>query len=362
MAAPPVGLDITPTALIAVTLKKKGKAYGIAQRAETPLAPGIVADGEVHDTDALAAAIRSFWEQEGIKDKRVAIGVANQRCITRVVEMPRIKSRKQLREALSFEVADNLPIPLEEAVWDFHTVARWKDGATERERHVLVMVYRESVERYRDAIATAGLKLVRIDLAAFALMRAGLAGVRMALQNDDASIDSAEATALLDIGPTSTNLVVSRGDVCELNRLVAFGSQHFTQTLVEQFGWGVPDAERVAEEAGIVPLGGIEQPGDQYADARRVMQFVADQFAQELRQSLDYYSHSNDGAVRVSRVVIAGEGAMLRGLDMRVSQEIGMPVSMLDVSPRLDPSSVEELGARHPRFATALGLAMEDAA
>ena len=356
MASPPVGLDITPTALVAVTLKKKGKAYGIAMRAETPLAPGIVADGEVHDADA-------FWEQQGIKDRRVAIGVANQRCITRVIEMPRIKSRKQLKEAISFEVADNLPIPLEEAVWDFHTVNRFKDSSgTERERHVVVMVYRESVERYRDAVTVAGLKLARIDLAAFALMRAGLAGVKLARQTEDVPEDDSEAVALIDIGPMNTNIVVSRGDVCELNRLVGFGRQHFTQTLVEQFGWGQADAERVAGEAGVMPLGGVEQPGDQYADARRVMQFVADQFAQELRTSLDYYSHSNDGAMRVGRVVMAGEGAMLRGLDLRVSQEIGMPVSMLDVSPRLDPASVEELGAQHPRFATALGLAMEDAA
>lgn len=363
MAAPPVGLDITPTSLVAVNLRKKGKAYGIALRAETQLAPGIVADGEVHDADALGAAIRAFWEEQGITNRRVAVGVANQRCVTRVIEMPRIKAKKQLREAISFEVADNLPIPIEETVWDFHTVARWKDDTgIERERHVVVMAYRETVERFRDAIAVAGLKLVRIDLAAFALMRAGLAGVKLAMQAQETESSEAEAVALVDVGSTTTNIVVSRGDVCEMNRVIGFGRQHFTQTLIEQFGWSHADADRVSEEAGVLPLGGMEQPGDPYTDTRRVMQFVADQFAQELRTSLDYYTHSNEGAVHVNRMVMAGDGAMLRGLDMRVSQEIGMPVAMLDVSPRLDPASFEELGAHHPRFATALGLAMEEAA
>jgi type IV pilus assembly protein PilM len=125
MASPPVGLDITPTALVAVSLKRKGKAYEVVRRAESPLAAGIVVEGEVHDADALGAAIKAFWAEHGIKEKQVAIGVANQRCITRVVEKVRIKgNRKQLREALSFDVAEHLPIPLEEAVWDFHTVAR----------------------------------------------------------------------------------------------------------------------------------------------------------------------------------------------------------------------------------------------
>lgn len=363
MASPPVGLDITPTALVAVSLKRKGKAYGIAMRAETPLAPGIVVDGEIHDADALGAAIKAFWAQHGIKDRNVAVGVANQRCITRTIEKVRLKGgRKQLREALSFDVAEHLPIPLEEAVWDFHTVAKWKNEETgaDMERHVVVMVYRESVERYREALAVAGLKLVRIDLAAFALMRAGLPAVKLAMGSED--LEEEPVIALLDVGPTSTNVVISRGDICELNRIISFGRQHFTQTLVEQFGWELEDAARVSAEAGITPLGGMETPGDPYSDARRIMQYVADQFAQEIRTSFDYYSHSSDGSLRVGRVVVAGEGAMLRGIEHRFANELGVPVSILDASPRLDPGSVEELGVQHARYGTALGLGMEEAA
>jgi Tfp pilus assembly PilM family ATPase len=106
-------------------------------------------------------------------------------------------------------------------------------------------------------------------------------------------------------------------------------------------------------DAGITPLGGMENPGDPYADARRIMQFVADQFAQEIRTSFDYYTHSSGGTHRVGYVVIAGEGAMLRGIEHRFAQELGVPVSILDASPRLDPASVEELGTEHARYGTA---------
>jgi type IV pilus assembly protein PilM len=363
MASPPVGLDITPTALVAVQLKRKGKAYSVAARAESPLAPGIVVDGEVHDADALGAAIKAFWAEHGIKDKNVAVGVANQRCITRIVEKVKIKGgRKALAQALEFDVAEFLPIPIEEAVWDFHTVAKWKsdDTGAEMERHVVVMVYRESVERYREAVAVAGLKLQRIDLAAFALMRAGLPAVKIALKSED--VEEEPVIALIDVGPTSTNVVIARDDICELNRIVGFGRQHFTQTLVEQFGWEQLDASRVSGEAGISPLGGMETPGDPYADARRIMQYVADQFAQEIRTSFDYYTHSSGGTHRVGRVVIAGEGALLRGIEQRFANELGVPVSILDASPRLDSASVEELGVQHARYGTAIGLGMEEAA
>lgn len=365
MAAPPTGLDISSSALVAVTLKRKGKAYVVDQRAEGDLPSGLIVDGEVHDVDALADAIKSFWATSGLKDKNVSIGLATQRCVVRVVEMPRIKNKKQLRDAISFEVSDLLPIPLEDAVWDFHTVATWKgDDGVEKQRHIIVMTYKDSVDRYRDAITAAGLKLVRVDLGAFALMRAGLPAVNLVQDTGGSGDDDAndQAVALIDVGPSVTNLVVSHGGVCQLNRLVSFGTQHFVQTLAEQFGWSAEDALRVAFDAGIQPLGGVEQPDDQYADARRIMQYVCDQFAAELKTSFDYYAHSVGQGNRIGRVVVAGEGSLLRGIEYRFANELSIPTSVLDASPRLDPASVDELGARHARFGTALGLAIQEAA
>lgn len=357
MPAQPVGLDITSSALVAVMLKKRGKTYTLVRHAVAPLDHGIVSDGEVVDVLGLSAALRTFWDREGIKDKNVALGVANQRCIVRTIDLPRIKGAKQLREAISFEVTDNLPIPLENAVFDYHTVDTYKDDQTgvERQRHVVVMTYRESMERFRDAVLGAGLKLRRIDLAGFALMRAGLRSVA------DAS-DDEQIVALCDVGPTTTNLVVSRKGVCEFNRQVPFGTKMFSQTLSEQFGWGDDDAERVKLEAGILPLGGVESPGDPYTDSRSVMQFVADQFAAEIRTSFDYYLHATGGQHRVARVVIAGEGALMRGIEDRFAAELGVPVSILDASPLLDTASIEVLGANHAQYGTALGLAVEEAA
>lgn len=363
MPAPPVGLDITPSALIAVSLKKKGKGYAVVRRAVAPLEHGIVIEGEVHAPDRLADAIRALWEREGFKEKTVSVGVANQRCIVRIIDLPRIRKKTQLKDAISFEVADNLPIPLEDAVWDFHTVDSYKDDqGVERQRHVVVMVYRESVERFRDVIESAGLKLRRIDLSGFALMRAGLPAVKKELETLHSEDGDQSIVALCDIGPTSTNVVVSRNGVCELNRIVSFGTQYFSQTLAEQFGWSIEDSERVRMEAGVLPLGGVESPGDPYTDTRRIMQYVADQFAQELRTSFDYYHHSSGSAERIGRVVLAGEGALLRGIEERFAAELGVPVSILDASPRLDPSSADELGINHAHFGTALGLAMEEAA
>ena len=365
MATLPIGLDISATSMAATVLRRKGKAYQVQQVAEGPVPPGAVVDGEVHDAAALGAAIKSLWDEHSLKGKRVAIGIANQRCIVRVFDMPKIKAKKDLQEAIGFEVEDNLPVPPEEACWDFHTVETYKDSDTgaDRQKHVVVMTYRESMERWREAIEAAGLKVAYIDLAAAALMRAGLQGVELAMATEDhAEDDGPPVVALLDVGATATNVVVSRGGACELNRIVAFGTSHFSSTLAEQFSWSEEDSVRVRDEVGIVPAPGTPAAGEAYADARRVLKYVAEQFAQEIRTSFDYYAHSSGGSSRVGRVVVAGEGALLQGIETVLAEEIGVPVSVLDASPRLDPGSLEQLGARHPRYGTALGLAMEDAA
>jgi type IV pilus assembly protein PilM len=364
MPAPPVGLDITSNALIAVALKRKGKGYSVATHAVAGLPHGLVDAGEVLDVDGLAAEIRALWDREGFRERQVAIGIANQRCVTRIVDLPRIRKKSELAKAIGFEVGDTLPIPMEDAIWDFHTLETFKDPTTgiERQRHLVVMTYRESVERFRDAVVLAGLKLRRIDHAGFALMRSGLPALKAVGDQADGAAPLMDSVALCDIGATSTNLVVARNGICELNRSVAFGTKHFSQTLSEQFGWSDADAERVRSEAGVTAIGGVESAGDQYADTRRVMQYVADQFASELRTSFDYYQHSSDGNHRVARVVLAGEGALLRGLEERFAAELNVPVSILDASSRLDPSSIEVLGMNHAHYGTALGLAIEEAA
>jgi type IV pilus assembly protein PilM len=368
MASPPVGLDITPSRVTAVTLTKKGKAYTVQTTASAPMPDGVMRDGEVLDVGALAQVLRTLFAENKIKDKRVAVGIANQRCVVRVVDLPKLKSSKQLASTIENRVAEELPIPLEDAVWDFHTVGTYKDEETgiDRQRHVVVMVYRESVETLRDAVQQAGLKLARIDLAGFALMRSGLTAAQQLADADAAAYgvggSDATAIALLDIGPTSTNVVVSVGGVCEMNRLIQVGTNDFSDIFVEQYGWTKEDAVRVVSEAGVQPPPGTDPAHDAYADYRPVLHYVADQFASELRTSFDYFHHNSGGSHRVSRVVIAGDGALYGGLADRLTAELGVAVTVLDAAPRLEPSSIATIGAFHPQLGTAMGLAMEEAA
>ncbi|MBI5106807.1 MAG: pilus assembly protein PilM, partial [Solirubrobacterales bacterium] len=90
-----VGLEIEPAAVHAAAVTVNGKV-AIREAAVVPLEAGVVRDGEVNDVDGLAEALRTLYRDHKGLDKKVRIGVANQKIVVRVLELPPIDDRKEL--------------------------------------------------------------------------------------------------------------------------------------------------------------------------------------------------------------------------------------------------------------------------
>ena len=113
-----VGLDIQPGFIAAARVRVNGTIA--AERAATIALPAdAMRDGEVLDQDALCNALRELFADGGL-GKRVRIGVANQRTVLRILEMPPLSDPKELAAAVRFQAQDQVPMPLSNAVLDFH--------------------------------------------------------------------------------------------------------------------------------------------------------------------------------------------------------------------------------------------------
>ncbi len=188
-----VGLDIEPGYLAAAEVSGPGTA--VSRAATAPLAPGLIRDGEVVDVAALAEALREFFKEHTL-GKRVRIGVANQRIVVRTLDLPRIEDRKELDAAVRFQAQEQVPMPLEQAVLDYHSLGVVQTDQGDRTRVVLVAARRDMIERLLAAARQAGLRPEGIDLAAFAMVRALGSGGGVT-----ATDGSAAATAPLLAGP-----------------------------------------------------------------------------------------------------------------------------------------------------------------
>src|SRR5581483_7870804 len=159
-----VGLKIGASQLAAARVSNNGAAE-LMQVARQPLQQGVVVGGEVRDPEALALALKQFFAKNKLPRKNVRLGIASNRIGVRVFDLVGINDEKQLENAIRFRAQEALPIPLDEAVLDYHVLGESVDAdGTVMQRVLLVVAYRELVERYVSACKKAGITLAGVDL------------------------------------------------------------------------------------------------------------------------------------------------------------------------------------------------------
>jgi type IV pilus assembly protein PilM len=344
-----VGLDIGTSGVRAAELTL-GKGVSTLQRfGQVALPTGAVRDGEVVDQESVAGALKQLWSQARFSSKKVVVGVANQKVVVRQVDLPWLPA-DELKKSLSFQVQDFIPIPVEQAILDYHPIEEFVDETGARiVRVLLVAAARDMVTSMLAAVTKAGLDPVMVDLTPFAVLRSLAAAEELGLA-------SVPAEAVVDVGASVTNIVVHQGGVPRFVRILLMGGASVTEAVADRMGVPLEHAESVKQEMGMV--------GPEHLDAHpagRVIDTTAAAFVEEVRGSLDYYL-AQPNAARLRRILVTGGGSRLGGLAQRLSMatrlpvELATPMSVLKIGKTgLSP---EQLSYVEPLVAVPVGLAM----
>ncbi len=360
-----VGLDIGTSAVRAALLQGGRKGAPVLKRyGEVALPPGAVDGGEVMEPEVVQEAIAQLWKRAKLPKKNVVLGLANQRIIVRPVDVPAL-SDEALKESLATHVADFIPMPVNEAVLDFLPLggALDEDQAEEDEegqrtlgtRPILVVAaQRQMVDDLLAVVEKAGLKVIALDLQAFALVRA-VYGSRIPLGEPP--------EALVSIGAGLTQVVITKDGEAVFFRLVPFGGNEFTDALVKGLGIDAEEAEelkrRVGVHAGETPDGGSDDAEDQ---ARGILTDTANRLIDEIRGSLEFFGSTQSESGRVSELKISGNAARLPHLAARMSRYLEIrltPVKLLGDSVEVGKTGLSEdqLAQVQPVLPVAVGLA-----
>ena len=116
-----VGLSIGASQLSAAVIVNNGRPK-LVKAAHHALPPDVVAGGEVRDSEALANEITAFFTEADLPRKNVRLGIGSSRTGVRVFERPAVDDPRQLANAIRFRAYETLPIPIEEAMLDYHVV------------------------------------------------------------------------------------------------------------------------------------------------------------------------------------------------------------------------------------------------
>jgi type IV pilus assembly protein PilM len=350
-----VGLKIGGSQIAAARIRN-GESPELVQAARVPLDHGIVVNGELRDPEALAVALKAFFAQNKLPKRGVRLGIANNRIGVRTFEVSGIDDSKQLANAIRFRAQEVLPIPLEEAVLDYQVLSESVDEDGKPLRRVLLVVaYRELVDRYVYACRKAGLQIVGIDLEAFALLRA------VAAPHVDGAEGERGALVAVSVGHDRSTFAVSDGRVCEFTRVLEWGGWALNIAIARALDLAPSEVESVkralsftgAEEA---PDGFTE---DQLATAREAARRQLQTFARELVSSLQFYQNQ-PGSLGIAEIALTGGTAHLPGLGAELEGLIGVPVRIVDPLSRLTVSKKVREPQQIGSLAVAIGLGIED--
>jgi type IV pilus assembly protein PilM len=344
-----VGLDIGSAGVRAAEMDlSRRRPPSLRAFAAVPLPEGAVRAGVVVDSPAVTEALKKLWKEGGFSTRDVTFGIANEGVLVRQLDLDWMPPA-DFRKAIRYQVADTLPVPVEEANLDYVVldeleVPGEKDGETRWVvRILLVAATRDVVDGFVEAIRAAGLRAVRADLRPFALVR---------LTNAELVPDAA-TEAIVDIGADTVAVTVHSGGRPRFVRMIpGVGSAAITRGLQDRFGWTPEEAEQTKIALGVPAAGQLPDHSAQELITKHVTTLVS-----EVRATLDYSrsAGADSGAepIHLSRVLLTGAGSRLQGLAERFADQLGVEVEPL--SPlagmrkrrrlRLDADAVTALAA-----------------
>jgi type IV pilus assembly protein PilM len=347
-----VGLKIGASQIAAARVHNNG-APELVEVFREPLEHGVVVGGEIRDTAALAGALERFFERHKLPKKGVRLGLSNNRIGVRVFEIEGVTDERQLENAIRFRAEEVLPIPLDEAVLDYVVLDDdVREDGTQVRRILLVVAYKEVVDRYLEACRGAGIELVGIDLEAFALLRS--------LQPPADEARAEGAFVAVAVGHDRTTIAVSTGPYCEFTRVLDWGGWALNVAIARALDRAPSEVEAVKRSLSFGEVQSIEglEP-EQSAKVHEAVQRALAAFSRELVASLHFYQ-AQPGALGIGEIVLTGGTSHMAGFAEAVGRLLGAPVRVGDPFRRVKVGKTVGHEDQAGSLAVAIGLGIED--
>lgn len=341
-----VGLDIGSSAVRAAEIAHTRDARRVLRRyGQIGLPPGCVVDGEILDIPGVANALKRLWLEAGFTETKVVLGVSGPRVFVRQAEVPAVDAA-DLRSSLQFNAQEMIPIPMEDASFDFSILGPAEPQGSDKQetqKILLVAAHRDLLQNYLLTLKAAGLEAVAMDAAPLALIRAV-----------PVSSEASEVEVIVSIGAELTTVAVRAAGVPQFIRTLTLGGGKLTESIANNLHLEYATAERLKRRAvdGQVP---------QLGQARKAMSSDLRALAEDVRATIDFFVSQASGA-EIDRLLVTGGGSETEGLAASIAGNLPTQVMALNPFSGLDTASsgldAEQLQRAASGAATAIGLAL----
>jgi type IV pilus assembly protein PilM len=303
---------------------------------QVPLPTGAVMRGEVMEPEIVGSALKRLWSEGGFKSKKVVLGTGNQGVIVRNLTVPKM-SLAHIRESLPFQVQSLLQMQFTDSLLDFYPTSETAGEQGPLINGLLVAAEKREILGNVSVVEKAGLTPVEVDLIPFALNRLLISRPQIM-----------GTVALIDIGCTTTSIVISSDGVPWFVRIIPTGGNDLTEALMEGLGIDAPTAEDL-KRGLTLGVGEIAEEGsnskivrckcakcvvdDPYVDdsrATEILHTVSGELLGSLRSTVNYFNNSRPQDP-VRQIMLTGGGSLLSGFAGALSEVTHVPVVEADL-------------------------------
>lgn len=338
LSMPTAGIDISVSGIKIVSLKESFKGLILDRFGEEPLPPGAIVGGEITDHAAVISALQLIAKKYNIQNANITLPEARSYLFEADVTAT---TPEEWRTEVEQHLDEYVPLPPAEVMFDVVPV-----GQVEDKTHLAgVGVARRVVDLAVSVFDEAHISVQAIEGETFAAPRALLPH------------GNEETVLIIDFGRTTTKLVVVSKRIPIFATTLDIGGHAITLAIVKALGISEEEAKKVKAEKGLIA-------GDDSGAYLDAMLTTVSAIREEIVKRLQYWQgRAVEGTPHapVTRAILAGGNATVRGLPEYFESALHIPVELGDVFTNLAKRSdwlppidyMESLA-----YATAIGLAL----
>lgn len=325
-----IGLDIGTRLIKAVEISREDKADVISKfnfaEIDFPL-----------NHENTFTALRALLSGLEPTSKEVNISLSAPAAVVRFIKMPRMK-QEDLKHSLRFEAEKYIPYNIDEMIVDAYISDENLEG---NQMGVILAAAKKTVVNSRLAmLKEAGISTCLIDVDSFACFNA--------FCNSQDKLDGTRHIALLNIGYSQTNVLISRGSKPLFTRDIQIGAKDIVKLISKQMDVTQKDADKL-----------IVDPKEKKQEVLDIAKSVFNLLTDELRLSFGYYE--NQYGQSVNEIFVSGGIANMEGAPEYFEESLGIkpqtwnPFAKFEIAQQIDANSLEVVRSQ---FAVCAGLAL----
>ena len=331
-------LDIGTNSIRMIQLSGNAeKGWTLDKFAYVPVDQKITKDDSETGKRKLGEIILGAREQAGIKTKNIAIGLPARKTYTAIIEVPNAPQR-ELTQTVKYEADQYVPMSVDEAKIDFAVLGISPNDAKKAE--ILLSstdnAYAESV---MERVEQLGLNVIAQEPEPIAMVRAL------------APVGVQDARMIIDLGETSTDLVVMYQGSPRLVRSIPGGLLSFVRTVENSLKVRDDQARQFILKFGLAQ---DKLEGKVF----EALKSTLEGFAMEMTKSVRFFQNRYVGA-QVGGIVLSGFSGIIPFMAEYIEMQTG--VATTQGNPwqyvKVTPAQQQMLLPVASEFAVAIGLA-----